>query len=287
MILEKETFEKFGYYPGELKPHSGKKIIVACDNCGDVRIAKKCHYHALCKPCAQRGKYLSEETKRKISNSLMGHEGCRLGKHHSEEAKQKMSDAKCGKRHPNYGKHRSEETKQKISEAHKGKTLSEETKRKISEANKGTHLSEETKRKISEAKKNQSEETKAKMREVRKRQKFPKHRTKPERIWEEIAIEKHSLPFKYTGDGAFWIGEKTTINPDFMHLTKKIAVEIFSYWHDPLRRIGKVRYSHTYEGRRKILKKYGYKMIVFWQEDLEREDAEAFVLNLLSKEGVI
>ena len=162
---------------------------------------------------------------------------------------------------------------------HKGHTPSEETRQKLSEAkhgnkhpNYGKHPSEETRRKISEA---------------RKHQILPKHHTKPEKVWQEIAIDKHSLPFQYTGDGSCWVGGSPAINPDFIHLTKKIAVEIFSYWHDPLRRHCKVRYSATLEGRKKILKKYGWKMIVFWQDDLEREDAEVFVLSELRKEGVI
>lgn len=121
---------------------------------------------------------------------------------------------------------------------------------------------------------------------ARQKQKIPKHHTKPERIFKSVS-KKNNLPFKYTGDGSFWIGDKPAINPDFIHLTKKIVVEIFSYWHDPLRRHCKVRYSATYEGRKKILKRYGYKLIVFWQEDLEREDAEQFVLHTLREEGVI
>ena len=38
---------------------------------------------------------------------------------------------------------------------------------------------------------------------------------------------------------------------------------------------------------KKILKKYGWKLVVFWQEDLERKDAEAYVLNELQKGGII
>lgn len=160
---------------------------------------------------------------------------------------------------------------------------------KVGEANPfwGCQHSEETKQMISEANSNPSEETRKKMREACKHRVSPTHHTKPEMIWQGIVIDKHSLPFKYTGDGAFWIGENPTINPDFIHLTKKIAVEIFSYWHDPLRRHCKVRYSATLGGRKKILKKYGWKMIVFWQEDLEREDAEKYVLSVLKREKVI
>lgn len=68
---------------------------------------------------AQKGKKMSEETKRKISSSLKGHKGY----HHSEETRKKMSLAKKGKPSPRKGTKLSEETKKKISEnnARKGK----------------------------------------------------------------------------------------------------------------------------------------------------------------------
>lgn len=121
---------------------------------------------------------------------------------------------------------------------------------------------------------------------VRHAIKLPKHHTKPEMIFKGIC-KKYDLPFKYTGDGSFWIGKNPSINPDFVDCNgKKIAVEIFSYWHDPLRRHCKIRYSASYEGRKKILKKYGWKLVVFWQEDLERKDTEQFVLTVLSKHKI-
>jgi len=108
-----------------------------------------------------RGRKLSEETKRKISEA-------RKGRKHSEASKRKMSEVKKGKNHPLFGKQHSDETKKKMSEikldkkhteeskkkmsgSHKGKELSEETKRKIGIANKGRKHSDETKRKISES----------------------------------------------------------------------------------------------------------------------------------------
>ena len=91
-----------------------------------------------------KGKNVSEETRKKQSDSLKG-------KHHSEEAKQKMSEKLKGKKPWMCGKHHTEEAKQKISEASRGKHHSEEAKQKISEARRGKHLSEETKIKISEA----------------------------------------------------------------------------------------------------------------------------------------
>ncbi len=236
----------------------------------------------------------------------------RLGHHPSEDHKRKISDA-------NKGKKRTEETRRKISEANARREITEETRRKMSESLKGrkawnkdkrpteetrrkmrenhadvrgeknpmfgTHPSEETKKKMRKPHKI-SEESKQKMREARKHRKPLKHHTKPERIFEEIC-KRYNLPFKYTGDSSFWIGKNPAINPDFIHLTKKIAVEIFSYWHDTLKRHCKVPYSQTYEGRKKILKKYGWKMIVFWQDDLEQEDAEKHILRALKEEKVI
>lgn len=86
---------------------------------------------------AQKGKLVSEETKRKISEAQKG----KPGKPHSEETKRKMSETRKGKPSGRKGKHHSEESKRKMSEAHKGKP----------NGHKGKHHSEETKRKISAA----------------------------------------------------------------------------------------------------------------------------------------
>ena len=55
MILEEETFERFGYYSTDLSSHSHKKIVVACDDCGKVRLVMKQDYRALCLHCARKG----------------------------------------------------------------------------------------------------------------------------------------------------------------------------------------------------------------------------------------
>lgn len=188
-----------------------------------------------------------------------------LGKHHTEKTKRMIAEIVAGEKHPFYGKHHTEEAKQKISNGLKGKNNGE----------KNPFFG-----------KHHTEETKAKLREARKHQKFPKHHTKPELIFEGFC-KRYYLPFKYTGDGSFWIGKgKDTINPDFIHLTKKIVIEIFSWHHDQLNN-RHVKPKGRYEDRKKIYKKYGYKMIVFWQEDLEREDAEARMVYVLRKEKII
>ena len=74
---------------------------------------------------------VTEETKRKISESKKGKPGTWIGKHHSEESKRKMSESW------EYDKHFTEETKKKLSEANKGRIVSSETRRKLSETLKG------------------------------------------------------------------------------------------------------------------------------------------------------
>lgn len=73
------------------------------------------------------------------------------GKQLSEEGRRKLSEAHRGRVPWNKGKKMSDEYRLKLSIAHKGQKISEETKRKISEANKGRIVSEETRRKISES----------------------------------------------------------------------------------------------------------------------------------------
>lgn len=70
-----------------------------------------------------KGKHLSEETKKKLSI-------INKGKKLSEDIKKKIGEAQKGEKHWNYGKHWSEEDKEKLSESHKGKKQTEETKLK-------------------------------------------------------------------------------------------------------------------------------------------------------------
>jgi hypothetical protein len=115
----------------------------------------------------------------------------------SEEHKRKISESKKGKNNPNFGKIFSEETKRKMSESHKGKNIgpvseetkqklrmpkSEETKIRMSIAKIGKIFSEETKRKMSIAKigKKLSEETKQKISEAIRGENHPMYGRKGE-----------------------------------------------------------------------------------------------------------
>ena len=67
-----------------------------------------------------KGKVISAETRRKLSEALSGENNPLFGKHLSEDTRQKMSvnNGRFWK-----GKHLSEETRQKMSASHKGKNL--------------------------------------------------------------------------------------------------------------------------------------------------------------------
>jgi hypothetical protein len=65
-----------------------------------------------------------------------------FGKHLSEETKKKISESHKGEKNPNFGKHLSEETKKKMSEARLGKKITEETRKKLSESHIGLQSGE-------------------------------------------------------------------------------------------------------------------------------------------------
>ena len=124
----------------------------------------------------KKRKPFSEEWKRNISLALKGKTPWMKGKHLSEEAKRKISEAKKGR-------HLSEESKRHMSDSLKGRKLTEEHKKNLSKHSTGRHwfnngiknvflkecpegfvkgtikrkpFTEETRKKISEARKGQT-----------------------------------------------------------------------------------------------------------------------------------
>jgi len=111
--------------------------------------------------------------------------------------------------------------------------------------------------------------------------------TKPELIFEGIC-KKYALPFRYVGNGELWIGKTKKLNPDFIECNgKKIIIEVLGdYWHSPLLNRNLPEHGDL-KYRKKHYSKYKWKSIFLWETDLKRDDAEAFILSTLKKEGVI
>lgn len=96
-----------------------------------------------------KGRILSEDIKKRISETLKGNtpsaetrrkiSEAGKGRKHSEETRRKMSERQKGEKNHNFGKKTAEETIQKwlISRKNSGYKISEETKKKIGAANKG------------------------------------------------------------------------------------------------------------------------------------------------------
>lgn len=92
---------------------------------------------------------VSQETKSKISNSMIGNKN-NLNKKHTQRTKEKIRDS-------HIGRPKSESHKRKLKESHRGRTgkiNSIEHRMKISQSLTGRKLSEEHKKKLSETRKN-------------------------------------------------------------------------------------------------------------------------------------
>ena len=80
---------------------------------------------------------MSEEQRRKISEAMIGKNSPFYGKHHSEESKKKLSESLTGRVF-------AEEHRKKISEAKIGHEVSEETRKKLSESMTGNYNARQT-----------------------------------------------------------------------------------------------------------------------------------------------
>lgn len=112
-------------------------------------------------------------------------------------------------------------------------------------------------------------------------------RTKIEVRLESI-FNKYSSSIEYTGDGSFIIPTSYgKLNPDFIVRGKRIAIEANGdYWHSPLLNRN-LRKGAVVTYREKYLKAVGWKLVVFWETDILRKDAEGFVLYVLRREGIV
>lgn len=179
----------------------------------------------------------------------------------------------------NLNKHNSPETefklghlvsntmRKKMSDAHQGKLHSEETKKKISVANKGKikpPLSEEHKRNMSLAKRGKKL-TKEHIKNCLRRRTPSSLEEKFQNI-----VNKYNLPYKYVGNGKFFI---ENFNPDFINTNhEKIAVEVYARYYKLRNNISIKEWK---EKRSKIFKEYGWKIIFFNEIEVNEDNVIA------------
>jgi len=220
-----------------------------------------------------RGHKQTEETKKKISLA-------RKGVCISEGTRRRMALAKTGHKH-------TEETRQKMSLAKRGKCRPEETRRKLGLALEGKTWEERFGiEKATELKKKYSEYGKEHTQEFLRRifSNSDKKPTNPEKILINHSSQ-NSLPYKYVGDGKFWINlEGININPDFINVNhKKEFIEVLGcYWHGCKRcfpdLFSDIEESKAHKAvlhnvrrdqlKRDLLQKYGYNIIYIWEHEI-------------------
>jgi len=83
----------------------------------------------------------------------------------------------------------------------------------------------------------------------------------PNKLEQEIIdlIEKYNLPYRFVGDGKFWLENR---NPDFINYDgeKKIIEVAGIHWHTP----------QEIEQRKNHYAKYGFKTLVLWEDDIKQ-----------------
>jgi len=188
-----------------------------------------------------------------------------------------ISKGKLGKTTANKGRVFSKEWRDKLSRALMDKKVSLEARKKMSLAKKGCNSPM--------LGKHHSEETKAKLREIRLKQKFTIEQIRKSLIRRPMSsleikvkkvIEKHNLPYKFVGNGKFWIERK---NPDFININgEKKAVEV--YWKEHKDKF-RGNSEQWMKNRQKIFNKYGWQIIFLEAKEL----TELQIINALSKGG--
>jgi very-short-patch-repair endonuclease len=96
---------------------------------------------------------------------------------------------------------------------------------------------------------------------------------------------KYGLPFRYVGDGSYWIGD---LNPDFISTNdQKIVVEIFGlYWHSPLLN-PKIDKRMTKEYREQYYRKRGWIPVIIWEDEVYDENRVLKIIKNVLKNKII
>ena len=287
MILEEETFKRFGYLPSTLAQRSGKPILATCDGCDKVRETTKHDYHSFCNSCTKKLKMDwcgTKNPKWKGGGENVVCKQCgkkiRIRVCYVKERGNFCSYACMGKWYSENRKGKNSKKWRRVKKAcvYCGKTFW--AKKDEIEKGYGKFCS----RKCYGKWRSEDEGILNHLREMGTHILKP---TRPELIFKKIC-DQNNLDFHYVGNGQLWIGKNKKLNPDFIEANgKTICVEIMgAYWHSPLLNHN-LREGAIQSYREKHYRKYKWTPIFIWDTDLLRPDAEDFVLSELKKGGAL
>ena len=102
MIDEDRTMQLFGYVSNDLSPHSGKKIVCVCEECGAYRVRQKSKYRVLCGACNRVSKSVGDKISKSKRGRALTQSHCqkiresRIGMSFTEEHKKNLSISHMG-----------------------------------------------------------------------------------------------------------------------------------------------------------------------------------------------
>lgn len=200
------------------------------------------------------GQPLSEEHKRRIREAKL-----KSGYHHSEETRRKIGEKGEGRIPWNKGKKCPQISKKLKGRSKRFRGKKNPNLARYGEKNPfyGRHHSDATKEKLRQKILSKIHESPEYLQKLIRNTKVDHHPTKPERDLIEL-IRKHSLPFKFVGDGKVIIHGKC---PDFINNNGgKQVIEVFGdYWHKP----------EEEQERMAAFAEYGFETLIIWEHELE------------------
>lgn len=169
-----------------------------------------------------------------------------------------------------------EEHKKNIGLANKGHIVTKETREKIGDANRGHIVSIEAREKARVSINIFLSDPVRKAEWIKKALKTRNRGPSKFELYLEKIINKHGLPYKYTGNGTFMIG---FLNPDFVNVNgEKKCIEVYySYYKN--KRFGSEQKYQSW--RNKWLKKYGWTAVYLNENDLKKSDEE--IVKMITK----
>ena len=290
MILEEETFKKFGYHTYNLSPQSSKKIVVSCDECGKTREIGKRYYRIHCKSCAASIRNIKRWGDSKYRKKLSD-----VHKTRYEDPTEHEKTSEAVKNayivNPKYRENISIaikevwdtlESREKIIEAQKKGWRKPEARKNHFEGQKRRFSNPKEREKVSNTMKKHFEDPDFVKAFMANRNIKP---NKLEQFVDDVLQEHFPDEWKYNGDGSCGVVLNGAI-PDFININgKKAAVEVFGEaFHDPEKAFMDVTWKRQEFGRKAIFSQLGFACVILREEEIKTH-GEEYIISTIKEES--